>query len=443
VTALLRDRRLPAWLLAAACVAMIPVLFFLQRGTLLWADALAFVVYHDGWSLDAMLLAHNGQFMPTTWLAFNLDSALFHPGASGIPKVVSIASQIALVWGIFVWSRRRVDPWIAAALALLILTYGAGNEVITWSFNFGWTLALAAGAWALIVNDGATDSTRNRLAVAGLLALSLSGDNLGVVFCVAIGSQIFFRGSRARAIWIVGPLLALWVLWYLKYAVGMGVDSGFHPKVWPYASLKLIETTFNGFVFDMVGWGAPLALLGVGVIAWRMWSVERLNPKLLTALALPLTFIAMIVVTRSNSDPAVSRYKYTLAVYLVFLFAEVLRGASIPRRLGPFLTCGVIVLFLAAGNMVWMATGAKYWRGNADVNRLYYSALAQAGRDVACGKTTFDPPDPLMLAQHNCLLYDEMVAKGGHQISAADLAKQPGAEQQVKKWATELREYSP
>jgi hypothetical protein len=36
-----------------------------------------------------------------------------------------------------------------------------------------------------------------------------------------------------------------------------------------------------------------------------------------------------------------------------------------------------------------------------------------------------------------------MVAKGGHQISAADLAKQPGAEQQVKKWAAELREYSP
>jgi hypothetical protein len=360
--------------------------------------------------------------MPLTWFAFMLDKSLFHPGAPAIFNVLSIGAQLALVWGVFTWARKRIDDWFAAAGALLILTYGAGSEVLTWSFNFGWIIALAAGIWALIVYEREPDTRRNRLLTIALLLVSLSGDNLVVIFCVAIGAQVLFRETRWKAISVIALPLALWVLWDLKY--GGGSQGALQPSIWPYMVAKQLESAFDGWVFAMVGWGAPLMVLGIGVIAARLWKLEKITPTLVTALALPITFMALIAITRSNTDPAVSRYMYTLAVFLTLLFAEVLRGGLRMERAGQLIAFLAIVGFLAIGNTNWMVTTSASWRNNVTANKEYFTAISIAGRDATC-KTKFDPPDVLMVPQLNCLLYDKMVVKGGQAYSAAELAEKP------------------
>jgi hypothetical protein len=201
----------------------------------------------------------------------------------------------------------------------------------------------------------------------------------------------------------------------------------------------MLESSFNGFIFDMVGWGAVLAVLGLGLIFARLWRrTEPLTPELTTALALPAVFVVLIVVTRAQGDSAVSRYKYTVAVLLVMLFAEVFRGFG-PRRTQQLALGSVIVLFLAAGNLNWMAQQSGIWRANVAQNKLYFTALREVGRATAC-RTTIDPPDPLMEPQLNCLLYDQVVVRGRHSLTPAQVsALTPQGRARIAKYAEQIR----
>lgn len=414
---------LPTWLLVAASVAMVPLLVWFQRGGPIHADAFSFLLDHHGWSWSSMTAPHNGQFMPLTWFVFQMYDILGERGAELLMSLLSVMAQLALAWGIYTWARPRVDDWIALFGALLILTLGSGHEVLTWSFNFGWMIAMAAGTWALVLNDRGPDSTRNRVMVALLLGLSICGNNLGLVFCVAIAVQAFYRERRAIALTSVVVPVALFALWYLAY--GLGTESEMNPRLWPYLTVRVVEAGFNAFIFDMIGWGAPIAVLVLVVAAMRLWRLDEIRWRLASALAIPVVFTALIVVSRTASDPAISRYKYTFAAFVVLALAEVLRGVSL-RRVPQLVLTGAVVMFLVIGNVAWMSTGAATWRNGADASEEYLTALRLAGREVACS-TQLDPADPVLAPVHNCRVYDEVVVRDGFGMSDTELQSRDAA----------------
>lgn len=437
------DKRTPVWLLAAATVVAVPLLVYWQRDSGIWQDEWTFLLYRTGWGLDDILGSFNGHMLPLTAIVFNLDRELFSPGATAPPTALSIAAQIALVWATFAYLRTRLGEWIAAAGALSLMFWGTGYELLVWNFNFGWMIALAAGVGALVLYDR-EDSTRNRIGVAALLVLSLAGDNNGLVFIGAILLQALYKQTRRRAIAVTALPLTIFLAWYL---VEGRDDRTFYFKSWPSWIASVIESTFSGLPGSIGGpnaWGAPLAVLTIAVMLWLLGRRTEIEPRLASALALPLIFIALITLGRGGVfDAAASRYRYTLILLIGLALAELLRGVRL-RTIGQWLGFVAVALFFFVGNLSAMADGANSIRGGFDFNRDYLTAMTIAG--PVARTSAYDPVDPGLHPEMNADVYDWLAKGGGGDfaMTPAELAAQPPATQRrVQKYASALRENQP
>ena len=425
MNALLRDKRLPVWLLAAASVLAIPLLVRLQRDSGIWQDEWTFLLWRDGWSISDIFGSFNGQLLPLTPIVFNIDRALFSAGAPGLLTAVSIVAQIAVVWGAFAYLRVRLGDWIAASCSLLLLFNGTGYELLVWNFNFGWMTALAAGIFALVVFE-AGDSTRHNVAAAGLLLLSMAGNNNSLVFIAAILVYALYKETRRRSLLVAGPPLALFLLWYF---VDGRSDREFLPRTWPDWIADAIEATYAGLLGDVGAvnrWGTPLAVLGIGLMVCLLARQRTIRPQLAAALSMPVVFIVLITLGRGGVyDAAAQRYRYTLLLFIGLALAELLRGQRL-RTLGATIGFAGILGFFVISNLVVLPTGAASIRGGFDFNRVYATALVKAGEDVA-KKTTYQPVDPGLRPELNDDVYEWLVNRGGEKFAwtPAELAQQP------------------
>lgn len=421
------DSRTPVLLLLAASIFAVAALIHFQRQSGIWFDAWYFLLYRDSWSLHTLLTPFNAHLMPVTTIAFNINRALFGPGAPGLLTAFSIAAQLGVVWAAFFYLRRRVGDWSAAACCLLLMFFGSGAEVLAWNFNIGWMVALAAGIAAVNVFER-PDSVGSRLVASALLILSLAGNDSGLVFVAAVLLCAGFAEHRRRALAVALPPLVLWVVWY--FATGGG-GRKILPKSWPSWDANAIEATFSALIgsFNAVNaWGAPLAVLAIAVMLWLLAQRERITAELLCALALPIGFLATITIARGGIyDAAASRYQYTMFLLLALAGGELLRGrrlTTVGARLG---LAAVLCVFLA-GNLVAMSQGAAFFRSGYESNRIYMTALLEVGPAVA-STTRFDNIDPATTPAMNKDVYNWLVERGGRRNSwsAEQLAEQPAA----------------
>lgn len=448
MSALLRDKRLPVWLLVAASLLAVPLLVRLQRDSGIWFDEWTFLLTRDGWGISDIFGAYNGQLMPLTPIVFNIDRALFSPGATGPLTAVSIVAQLAVVWAAFAYMRVRLGDWIAASCSLLLLFNGTGYELLVWNFNFGWLTALAAGVFAVVVFESG-DSTKHNLAASGLLLLSMAGNNNSLVFIAAILVYALYKESRRRAFLVAGPPLALFLLWY--FVEGRS-EREFLPKTWPEWVAQLVEATFGGLTGEVgpVGaWGIPLAILGIAVMAYllvRELARERtIRPQLAAALSMPIVFTVLLTISRGGvHDPAAQRYRYTLLLFLGLAVAELLRGKRL-RTLSATVAFAAILGFFIISNSLALPTGAASIRAGFDFNRIYATALVKAGEEVA-STTTYKPADPAVSPDMHDDIYNWLVNRGGENFAwtPAELAEQPEyVQNDVQKVLSEIQAATP
>lgn len=448
MSALLRDKRLPLWLLIAASVLAVPLLVRLQRDSGIWFDEWTFLLTRDGWGLSDIFGAYNGQFMPLTPIVFNIDRALFSPGATGPLTAVSIVAQLAVVWAAFAYLRVRLGDWIAASCSLLLLFNGTGYELLVWNFNFGWLTALAAGVFAVVVFESG-DSTKHNLAASGLLLLSMAGNNNSLVFIAAILVYALYKESRRRALLVAGPPLALFLLWY--FVEGQS-EREFLPKTWPEWIAQLVEATFGGLTGEVgpVGaWGIPLAIVGIAVMAYllvRELARERtIRPQLAAALSMPIVFTVLLTISRGGvHDPAAQRYRYTLLLFLGLAAAELLRGKRL-RTLSATVAFAAVLGFFIISNLLALPTGAASIRAGFDFNRIYATALVKAGEEAA-STSTYKPVDPSVSPDMHDDIYDWLVNRGGENFAwtPAELAQQPEyVQDDVQKVLDEIQAATP
>ncbi|MGH2959170.1 MAG: hypothetical protein ACRDKE_06160 [Solirubrobacterales bacterium] len=444
MSALLRDKRLPVWLLAAASVIAVPLLIRLQRDSGIWQDEWTFLLWRDGWSPADIFGAFNGQLLPLTPIVFNIDRALFSAGATGLLTFVSIVAQIAVAWAAFAYVRVRLGDWIAAACSLLLLFNGTGYELLVWNFNFGWMTALAAGVFALVVFESG-ESTKHNVGAVALLLLSMSGNNNSVVFIAAILVYALYKETRRRALLVAGPPFALFVLWYLVEGRG---DRTFLPRTWPDWIAQVIESTFAGLLGDIGGinqWGTPLAVLGIGVMVYLLARERTIRPQLAVALSMPIIFIALITLGRGGLfDAGASRYRYTLLLFGGLALAELLRGQRL-RTIGATIGfAGILGVFILS-NLVLLPDGAASIRRGFDFNRVYATALVKAGPEVA-RSTAYKPVDPALRPDLNDDVYEWLVNGDGEKFAwtPGQLAAQPAAvQEQVQMLLTQIRKSQP
>lgn len=429
VAALLRDRRSATWALLAFMVCAVPLLLYMQRDSMPYLDEWRFLFYRDDMSAYDVLRNYNGHLVALTTLALNIDAALFHPGAPGMMTAVSIALQLLLAWCVFVYLRRRIDAWAAAALAALLLIYGSGYEVVAWSFNIGWVGALAFGMAAMCLYD--LPSTRRRdIAIAGLLLLSLASCNVGLVFLVWIAIRAFAPRERRRALAIVAIPVLLWLLWYLVDVRSGGSGMGYQPKSWPHWILELIQYAFAG-PFGLLPdaqpvWGAPLAVVSVIAALHVMSRRGSLTPEMAALWALPIAFWILTAIGRGGWSPAsASRYTYVSFVLLLPLLAELAHGFRI-RGSALATALAALWLLLVGLNLQTLSDGSLSLRGGYQLTRTHLTALVNVGPEVAC-RTKVRPFDYGISRRPNCEVRQWVIDNGAehYTYSPQELAADP------------------
>src|SRR5205823_4599840 len=100
--------------------------------------------------------------------------------------------------------RRRVGEWLALLGACLILFFGPGWIDLLWSFQIGYTGAIAAGVAALLAIE--RNDRRGDALACLLLLLSITFSELAVPF--AVGAFVFVLLDQPfRPIRLLVPLI--------------------------------------------------------------------------------------------------------------------------------------------------------------------------------------------------------------------------------------------
>jgi hypothetical protein len=297
--------------------------------------------------------AHQGHWNTAAAAAFQLLRATvgFH---SYLPYLaLAILAHLAVVHLIWrVMGRAGIQPWLATALAGILIVLGSATENLMWAFQFGFMGAIAVGLVALLLADRPV----LRPAAAGLLiatsvvALMFSGTALPLLASTFVVSVV--RRGWIRSMLLLAPALAVYLVWYLVFAFGAPSPLAPHGM-----GLLTQAPVFFGAMFA-AAYGQFLGFLPLGVLAalgLALWTLRRFRTwtgGAAAAYALLLgsvVFALLTTISRSGGELSAAgsqRYVYVMVVLATPVLGLALTAALARTRLVRVL---VVVLLVAAG----------------------------------------------------------------------------------------------
>ena len=309
--------------------------------------------------------------------------------------------------------RAGASPWVSTAAATMLGFLGAGAEDFGWAFQVGFVGSVAFGLLGLDLLDrpgppaaapqpapadglglltaaegqpsprrfalsalvpagrpGAAVPAKGQafsrlnwrsalsavlpagrdLAASAALLASLMCSTIGDAMVVGAAVLAFARLPKARALRLLWPPVACYVVWFFGVGrLGIAAHSD-HFNLSTFTSLPgyvwegLSTALGQAFNFDAAG-----AALLVGLAAWVAWRARRLwaeRPALIALCASALAFYALAAVGRdAGGGPTASRYVYVVFAILLPVVAVVLDGGGkwgwAPARLA---AVGLLVL---------------------------------------------------------------------------------------------------
>jgi hypothetical protein len=386
------SRSPPEWwtwiALAALLLAGAALLAYETRGTTFWADEWQWILTRRGGGPASFLDPHNEHLSLIPIAVYKLLFA-----AAGLRhywpyRAVLIAGDLGCAWLVYVYARSRAGSYFALLATALILFFGPGWQDILWPFQIAWLIAVAAGIGALLLLD-----RRDRAGDIGacmLLGVSLASAGPGLAIAVGLVVDVLLR-RRWRQLWIVLVPIALYALWWVGYQ---------HTSLSRHALLLVPQFVFDaaaGALSSLAGlagidvlhdtgaflnWGPPLLAIAVIALLWRLYRMERIPPRVLTLLAIPLAFWILTAVGRAyvsigtlvlTSTGDESRYLYVGAVFLALLAAELARGhsASFPV----LVSAGVLVAAAVVSNITPLRDGSRLLRTQAQLTAVELGTL--------------------------------------------------------------------
>jgi len=351
-----------------------------------------------GHDLDAFLAANNAHIVLVPVVVYKLLQHTFGMGSNIPYHVVAVALQVLVSVLLLLYARRRCQPWVAVLIAVVPLLLGAAWEDLLWAFQMCFATSIAAGLAALLALD--RGSTRADVVASLLLVVSCASSDLGLAFATGAAVDVLLRPGRWRRLWIAVVPVVLWGLWYLSWgwgrddATAISVENVLHAPAFVAGSLSAVLASIFGLVpggtppVGPMTWGPALAVAFVLAAWWRVSRGDGMSPRLWALVAIPLVFWSLAAMNAGPArTPEASRYLFPGAVMVLLLSAELLRGVTVPLRIGAIMA--VIVCFSIWSNVGALRDGADFMREQSDFARAATAAL-EISRDRVPLEMTLD-----------------------------------------------------
>ncbi len=343
---------------------------YLDRGLWFFGDEWAFLVgrglRYAPANPESIWFPHNEHWSTLPVLLWRALFSVFHLSSYWpyiLPVLFALVAIMHLSWRLCL--RAGVTPWVATAAVAVVGFLGVGSEDLAWGFQIGFVGSVLFGLVAIELLDNPSSSGKawaGGLASLSLLA-SLMCSTIGDAMVVGAAVLAFARLPRKRAVQIIAPPVAAYLIWFL--GVGrLGIAA--HSDQFPLATF----TGLPNFVWTGLSWAlgqtfnleAAGAAILVGISAWLIWNMGRFwreQPALLALSAAAVTFYILAGLGRDTSTdtPEVSRYVYVAIVLLIPVIAKVLspQRATVPARLAAV----ALLAITAVGNVGQANTWVK------------------------------------------------------------------------------------
>jgi hypothetical protein len=391
--------------LAAAMVAAIVFGLAQTRGATFSTDEYLYFVVNRGFHVKTLLSPHNGNL---TFVIRFLYAAIFKAfGPNYLIFRILLFVEVSVAGGLFyALVRRRIGAVAALALTLPLLFLGSSADVAISTIGIQHVLCVILCLAALLALE--TDSRAGDIAACVLLTLAVATFSLAFAFIGGVAVAVLMREDRWRRIWIPAIPVGVYLLWLVaapKYT-GVGYLGNTHVSA---SNLLLIPSFFadaaaavaagvSGLSYDFAhsgpsavltdtSWGAPLALIAVVALVWRIRR-GGLGRWFWPYLAIPIVFwLSIVVAIEPNRYPNSDRYIYGGAVALLLVAAEALRRTKWnPTVLVGLLAASVVAL---AGNVAQMRQDGSIVRTSGAQVRAVLTSIELARDHVA---SAFLPP---------------------------------------------------
>ena len=382
-------------LLAAAAGSAALLLAWGSRLTFL-RDEWEFLLYRPGFTADSILRPHGEHISIAPVLIYKALLATVGMSSSLPYLAVSVALFLATSILLFVYLRRRVDPWLALLATAIVLFLGPASEDLLWGFQMGFMGSLACGLGALLMLERG-DRRGDWLACA-LLTVGVTFSSLGLPFIVAACVDVALRGERLRRLYIVAVPALLYAAWWVGWGHTADTALSLHNAAnTPHFILDAADAVFAslfGLAQGVSGgpdWGQPLLLVALALGAWRLHRMGRVPRELWIALALLATFWVLAGLNfKPGREPTASRYQLPGVIFVLMIAAELLRGVRVPR--GGIIGAYVVGAAIVAGNLNQLHDAYLSFRNASDLLKADLGAGEIARDKIAA---------PLLLTEDN------------------------------------------
>jgi hypothetical protein len=399
-----------------AALASIAYVLWLGRGGTLILDEWSYLVQARISSAGHLLDPHNGHLIVFPLLVLKAMYSTFGLTSHLPYQLLAVLLNVLNAALLYVFARRRLDPFTALVPALLILFCGGGWDAFVSSYQLPNLISIAAGLSALLL-IGRGDLRGDVLACLAL-AISLASVTVGVAFAAGIAVALLLRGREGalRRAWVfLVPAIpyAAWFLWSMHLREGEvtagsvgALGSGI------FDQLAAIFAAMTGLaVGPEVGniaapavsrpsWGPVLVLLAVVAVAIALRR-RRPSPFFYVAFATLSVYLVTVALALGHLRSAdTSRYIYMGSPLVLLVLIEAFRGLRPSRGWAIGIVVALFFSLLASGAL--MGVGGKLVRAESATNRAQLAALEIAREEVpedfvveAGGVTTASNPDML------------------------------------------------
>jgi hypothetical protein len=420
----LRSPRAPQIVFGAALVVMAIVLVVAQWRITFFQDTFAFLLDRQPWTFHSFVFPHNEHIVILPVVVTKVLLAVFGM-SSNVPEQIAMGiTVLGAATLLFVWLRRRLDPWVAAIGAILFLFLGSAWPTILWPFENEFTLPIVFGLSGLLLLE--RDDTKGDRWACVMFVLGTISGSLGVCFIAAAFVDFLFkrpdRGWRRGFVWAV-PLLV-----YLAWYAGWGHTAEHHLTLYNFlhspqyvlegfaSSLDSLAglSTITANVSGQNDWGRPLVIGAIGLLAFSQWRRPGFSRTfwVVTALAVSYWLLAAFDFVPGREASA-ARYVYAGALFTLLMIAEILRAWPFSRT-AIFVAAGVAALAILP-NIAQMKEGSSWEREQSIFTRTDIGALEIARDTVPSSYSlaSVESTGTASLALVNSALWFEAVDKWG------------------------------
>ena len=314
-------------------------------------DEWMFVADRHEWTVDAVLVSHNGHPVVLQAPIYLVSFSAFGMANSWFLQAVFVLLRLALcaVLALRVGRRHGIAVGVGTWILTCFMTVTSGS--IFWPFQMGWDLSLLF----FVVSIEALDRyRRNGRITSAILAsvfvlLSVMGSAVGLAALVAVGTVEILSPRRRSTWWVAVVPLVIFLGWRANYndePTELSSLSSMLSTLWealarPGSVLVIGSTVIGGALVVSI-----LGAVAAGIVR-RSIPVTRLYGPLFL-----MAFVAMTLATRAEFTqvrqlPWADRYVYVSVVGLVIALSDLSPKAESMRLRA---AVGAAAIFLAVGS---------------------------------------------------------------------------------------------